>query len=666
MAKIPETIVIRARSRGSRPACAGTPGRPRTQTRWGMALVGLIGLATACWAGWITAVGTGPRGPIAGGMAWGRAPVPGVEAGRSSSTAAAIAPVPCVVASQPRDRAPDEVKPSTGAGDVDGDAPRPAEAPAPPPRATEPAGPPGPGADPVRPPAGDDRSLGRELFARNWLPQDPRCHGGDGLGPVYNATSCLECHGLGGPGGAGPASRNVELATGMGYDLIASPDKPANLDGLSSLLSGNTIQGRVRVMLPPARTDLARIHPGFRTANSAVLHRFGADPNYSRWRANVRSIFRERGVVISITARNPLPLFGAGLIDALPDPAFLEAAARQLPEIRGRVHRLNDGPIGRFGWKAQVANLEEFVLRACANELGLEVPGHHQAGSPLNPDAQAPALDLTADECQALVAYVRSLPPPVVIDPPAPQESLARAGGRKLFQSIGCAGCHTPDLGTIQGIYSDLLLHEMGPSLSDPAAYYGDDRDEPGSPGSPTVSEWRTPPLWGFRDSGPYLHDGRAQTLDEAVAWHGGQGATSAYRFRALTRTERSHVRAFLSSLAAPAPAVAPQGLPAAAAEVPVAAEPAVAERKLDAIARAAAGRTRHAATRHHAVRPRSRAGLPRGALDGDPGVVRKALDSPPDPVAAQRHSILGGMPTRDPAARPAGSQSVLSRGRGG
>jgi hypothetical protein len=416
-------------------------------------------------------------------------------------------------------------------------------------------------------------------------------------------------------------------------------------------------------MTSPGRADLARIHPGFRDASSAVLHHFGVDPDYSRWRAKVRSVFRDQEVLIKITARNPPPLFGVGLIDALPETAFLKAAARQPPGIRGRIHFLKDGPIGRYGWKAQVARLEEFVLRACANELGLEVPGHHQAASPLDPDAQATTWDLTPDECQALVASVRSLPPPVVIDPTGPEESLALAGGHRLFQSIGCAGCHTPDLGTIRGIYSDLLLHDMGPSLSDPAAYYGDDRDEPGSLGSPTVSEWRTPPLWGFRDSGPYLHDGRAQTLDEAVAWHGGQGAASAHRFRTLAQAERSRVRAFLNSLAAPTPAVAPQD-PAAAAAVAVDAEPPVAEGRLDAIARAAAGETRHAATRHHAARPWLRAGPPRGGLDADPGIVRQAPDSPPDPVVARRHSILGGRSTCDPSVRRAGVVDLTTRPR--
>ena len=73
-------------------------------------------------------------------------------------------------------------------------------------------------------------------------------------------------------------------------------------------------------------------------------------------------------------------------------------------------------------------------------------------------------------------------------------------------------------------------------------------------PQGATRQEWRTPPLWGFRDSGPYLHDGRAQTLEQAVAMHGGQGAPSAQKFFELSPRERLQVEAFLKSLVAPPP----------------------------------------------------------------------------------------------------------------
>ena len=115
--------------------------------------------------------------------------------------------------------------------------------------------------------------------------------------------------------------------------------------------------------------------------------------------------------------------------------------------------------------------LREFVLTACAVELGLEVPDHRQAGDPLEPDARAKGLDLTAGECDALVAFVASLPAPSRQVPTGVAEADAIREGERAFAAIGCATCHTPDLGEVAGIYSDLLLHDMGPDLGDTGSY---------------------------------------------------------------------------------------------------------------------------------------------------------------------------------------------------
>jgi CxxC motif-containing protein (DUF1111 family) len=393
-------------------------------------------------------------------------------------------------------------------------------------------------------------AAGAELFAREWLPDDSQGGSGDGLGPVYNETSCVACHHQGGPGGAGPTSTNVEILT-----------------------SGTRAKG----------VKAHEFHPGFRTSPSVVLHRFGVDPMYKAWRLRLlgkedladmvesvdteiqqvqqligpvspRSIQRigrplANGLVRS--ERNPPALFGAGLIDALPDEALLageKVRFPDFPEIRGHANRLKDGRPGRFGWKAETSSLREFVVSACANELGLEAPGHHQAASPLDPDTQPKGLDLTQADCDALEAFVRQLPAPTVRKPAGPRAEQGVAEGRKLFEAAGCATCHQARLGAIDGIYGDLLLHDMGPALSDSGSYYGVSVPSPSTDGAKS-QEWRTPPLWGFRDSGPYLHDGRAKNLEEAVAMHGGQATNSTRRFFKLLPDERLRVQAFLRSL---------------------------------------------------------------------------------------------------------------------
>ena len=193
---------------------------------------------------------------------------------------------------------------------------------------------------------------------------------------------------------------------------------------------------------------------------------------------------------------------------------------------------------------------------ACANELGLEVAGHPQPASPLAPKEKAKGLDLNEPECNALVAYVRSLPTPVVIDPFGSQGTVEMRDGRRLFDEVGCVTCHVAALGDVRGIYSDLLLHNMGQTMSDSASSYGASPSD--SPGLATAREWRTPPLWGYRDSAPYMHDGRASDLEEAVALHDGQGRTAAHRFFELSPKERTQVEAFLKSLVAPTAAAAP------------------------------------------------------------------------------------------------------------
>jgi RNA polymerase sigma factor (sigma-70 family) len=434
---------------------------------------------------------------------------------------------------------------------------------------TAPVGSPSLGA--IRRPSERALAVGRELFERVWVKNDLRGHWGDGLGPVFNGQSCVDCHNLGGSGGAGGVDRNIEIVTVIdnaseyaGYSYSFSMDFGA---GKFEYRFGGDLPASLR---PEPRADprrLAAIHPGFSEARSVVLHRYGTDPAYNAWRDLVPG--RHGPVLIQSSERNPPPLFGTGLIDAISDDAIEAAAKRKSAgssgQPKGRVSRLKDGRIGRFGWKAQAATLEEFVLSAAAGEIGLEVPGRHQAADPRLPGVAAKGLDMDQGECDDLVDYVRSLPVAVGNAPAIDKDSAQIKAGESTFKSIGCAGCHIPKLGHVDGIYSDLLLHDMGPQLGDSDTYtvfVGEPSkaggpaamDRPGARTGPaTVREWRTPPLWGLRDSGPYLHDGRAATITQAIALHAGQAAISARRFAELSARRKQQIETFLMSLAAPA-----------------------------------------------------------------------------------------------------------------
>ena len=112
-------------------------------------------------------------------------------------------------------------------------------------------------------------------------------------------------------------------------------------------------------------------------------------------------------------------------------------------------------------------------------------------------------------------------------------------------------------MGPIKGFYSNLLLHDMGADLASSTGYYGEaPAAPPSSPGGtpiPVASEWKTPPLWGVADSAPYLHDGRASTLDEAILAHGGEAKGVVANYRGLKPAEQADVVAFLKTLKAPA-----------------------------------------------------------------------------------------------------------------
>ncbi len=541
---------------------------------------------------------------------------------------------------------------------------------------------------------------GREIFLREWLPNDPRSHGGDGLGPVFNDTSCVSCHNQGGIGGGGAEAKNVFVITAVRTNFNQpTSNRSPRANGVPArttpAVPGQSIQpalqgGPPQVARPAEpKSDLNReeqerkmlldelrsLHPGLVTARSVVLHKSGTDPKYAAWRdqalglnsfglgnfaANAsnapamvsvppatagggffaelaaqaqqslilelqppsdlqlekgRSLFMRLASVQAFagprmpgqqvqqnlaaipTQRNSIALFGAGLIDAIPN-SVIEAAAKtreDFPEISGRVARLKEGQIGRFGWKAQKANLHDFTMTACAVEIGLNVPDHPQAGVPHRPDYQPTGFDLNRDECRELVQFLKDLPAPTRIESSSPAIAKELQLGELAFAKIGCAACHVPDLGEVRGIFSDLLVHDLGSELGDSGSYGvfqpqspGNDADDPltglltqadqppnRAPGTSLVGvasieeaipdkmigagrqEWRTPPLWGVRDSAPYMHDGRAGSLEQAIAFHGGEAQLTANRFFRLPPDEKSRVLAFLRSLVAPEPIAA-------------------------------------------------------------------------------------------------------------
>jgi CxxC motif-containing protein (DUF1111 family) len=240
-------------------------------------------------------------------------------------------------------------------------------------------------------------------------------------------------------------------------------------------------------------------------------------------------------------------LYGLGLVDEISDDTIRQGAAAEAEAVRGRTNfgiaSSGQQAVGRFGWKADTADLQMFVAGALRTEQGVT--------NPLAPEDMVPTLPAGASPCagqsttpkddgrrvQALSAFVASLPAPLRGDSSDP----AIAHGADLFEQTGCAACHTPAMQSAAGpvpLYSDLLLHDMGSDLDDGVVE-----------GNARGTDWRTTPLWGLGQRTRYLHDGRARTLPAAINAHGGQAAAAVAAFRALDPDEHAALLAFLASL---------------------------------------------------------------------------------------------------------------------
>lgn len=434
-------------------------------------------------------------------------------------------------------------------------------------------------------------AAGREIFEHKWLDKDALSPAGDGLGPRFNAASCVDCHKQGGVGGAGPIEHDVELVT-----LVTVKNTKKNeITERFQLLSGGS--GSTIILHKSSH------EPEWETIRLAMygikrpLDKLTDAKKAQEWAKIAAAMKQQQGqpvrkietseASLRISRRQTPALFGLGLIDGIPDQMLRDQVALQAKSRRGISGRLGVASperrnpyaeeqmgrrlgfevvqrAGKFGWRGQIGSLREFVLSACANELGLETPAHKQPSHPTKADYKSPGLDIVEDQCESLVSFIARLPQPVQIMPKDPERAAIVHQGEALFHKIGCAECHVKRLGDVDQLYSDLLLHDLGENLADPVpaapdgsqffggGYFGGGIALAGA--NPELfREWRTPPLWGVRDSAPYLHDGRAADLNSAIRMHGGEATQVKNTYsKSLKTEEREALLTFLGTLAAP------------------------------------------------------------------------------------------------------------------
>ena len=194
--------------------------------------------------------------------------------------------------------------------------------------------------------------------------------------------------------------------------------------------------------------------------------------------------------------------------------------------------------VGRFGWKGQVPHVADFARDAMGGECGITTPSAGR-GFALQTDSDGVAdPELPQQALDDLIFFMNQLAAPRA----GRSTSPLRREGELLFGDIGCATCHTPSLPGAGGVpvplFSNLLLHNVMP-----VGFRG--MAEAGAP----VGFFRTTPLWGVRDTAPYLHDGRAETVDEAIRMHFSEGEAARLAYLALTQAERDALLHFLGDI---------------------------------------------------------------------------------------------------------------------
>jgi CxxC motif-containing protein (DUF1111 family) len=398
---------------------------------------------------------------------------------------------------------------------------------------------------------------GNSTFNRNWTTAPASTSSTDGLGPTFNARSCSSCHFKDGRGRP-PFSADEPMTSMLlrlsipGTDEVVGPLPEPTYGGQLNPLGilGVPGEGDPRVV-----TELRQGRYGDGSSYELSV------PSYE-----LRDLaFGKMADGTMISPRTAPQMIGLGLLQGIEEADLLAHADPEDADgdgISGRPNRVWDVQsasvmLGRFGWKANQPSLEQQNSGAFLGDIGITSPLFPSENcTPAQPECAAALTggepEVTQKKVDQVDYYSKYLAVPARRD----FRDTQVLRGEALFADAGCASCHikTFKTGTVadqpelsdQVIhpYTDLLLHDMGDELADGRPDFEADGNE-----------WRTPPLWGIglfedvNDHTRYLHDGRARNLEEAVLWHGGEGAAAAAAFKALSAGEREALLRFLGSL---------------------------------------------------------------------------------------------------------------------
>lgn len=397
---------------------------------------------------------------------------------------------------------------------------------------------------------------GQVFFNEVWTAVGPGETGNDGLGPLFNADSCAVCHPSTGRRQVPPEGELTDVGLVVRLSLPGA-DQVTGAP-LPEPNYGDQLQDRAIGAEEPEGT----IFTNYVTQRGSYPD---GTPFEILWpTVNIRN--RNHGPLtegFQVSARIGAQLIGMGLLEAVPDEVIAELADPDDEDgdgVSGRVNLVwnpstSRTEIGRFGWKSNVVELEQQIAQAFHGDLGItssRIPEENCAPGQdvCDRTPSGGTFEVSDERLEAIAHYLRLLAVPPARTAGDPEAER----GAQLFDDFECSVCHVAELQTgdsdqpklhRQTIrpYTDLLLHDLGFDM-------GDDRPDYAASGV----EWRTAPLWGLGlvpvdDDRGLLHDGRARTLEEAILWHGGEGARSRALFMRAELADRQALMAFLESL---------------------------------------------------------------------------------------------------------------------
>lgn len=372
-----------------------------------------------------------------------------------------------------------------------------------------------------------------------------------GLGPVFNNVSCISCHHNDGKGTPTAGFVNSSLLFRISIPGMNENGGPVPMNGYGGQLQDVAVFGKQpEAKINIAYTDETVTYPD---GTAATLRK----PTYTL--SNTYTILQPG---YSLSPRLAPPVFGLGLLEAIPEATLLSFADENDADgdgISGKANYVYNAEthrkeIGRFGLKANTPTVITQVAGAYHQDMGITNRIFTQESSwgqsqldELNDDPE-----LADTTLEAVAFYIKTLAVPARRN----VQDISVQRGKTLFAQLNCAGCHKPTVQTGVNLtlpqvsnqrihpYTDLLLHDMGAGLADGYNDY-----------LANGNEWRTAPLWGIglfeKTNGTpyYLHDGRARTIEEAILWHGGEAQPAKGAFMQLTKTDRDALIQFIRSL---------------------------------------------------------------------------------------------------------------------